>query len=152
MIVGTLRVRLLLRQARSLKDKRQVVKSIKDRLRNAFNVPGGTNSSYTLSPAALGDNGAQFRCYIVNPQGNTNSSTAILTVQADTTPPTISSVGNLGDNTIVTVLFSEPVEAATGIRPPLPERLADLLDRAERYELLPNDLAAVETFVRNAIA
>ena len=38
MIVGTLRVRLLLRQARSLKDKRQVVLSIKDRLRNSFNV------------------------------------------------------------------------------------------------------------------
>jgi uncharacterized protein YlxP (DUF503 family) len=38
MIVGTLRVRLLLRQARSLKDKRQVVQSIKDRLRRSFNV------------------------------------------------------------------------------------------------------------------
>jgi hypothetical protein len=38
MIVGTLRVRLLIREARTLKDKRQVVKSIKDRLRNAFNV------------------------------------------------------------------------------------------------------------------
>lgn len=38
MIVGTLRVRLLLREARTLKDKRQVVKSVKDRLRNAFNV------------------------------------------------------------------------------------------------------------------
>ena len=38
MIVGTLRVRLLLREARSLKDKRQVVKSIKDRLHNEFNV------------------------------------------------------------------------------------------------------------------
>jgi len=38
MIVGTLRVRLLLREARTLKDKRQVVKSIKDRLRNGFNV------------------------------------------------------------------------------------------------------------------
>jgi uncharacterized protein YlxP (DUF503 family) len=38
MIVGTLRARLLLREARSLKDKRQVVLSIKDRLRNAFNV------------------------------------------------------------------------------------------------------------------
>jgi uncharacterized protein len=38
MIVGTLRVRLLIREARSLKDKRQVVKSIKDRLRNGFNV------------------------------------------------------------------------------------------------------------------
>jgi hypothetical protein len=38
MIVGTLQVRLLIREARSLKDKRQVVKSIKDRLRNGFNV------------------------------------------------------------------------------------------------------------------
>jgi len=38
MIVGSLRVRLLLREARSLKDKRQVVRSIKDRLRNGFNV------------------------------------------------------------------------------------------------------------------
>jgi uncharacterized protein YlxP (DUF503 family) len=38
MIVGSLRVRLFLRQARSLKDKRQVILSIKDRLRNSFNV------------------------------------------------------------------------------------------------------------------
>jgi uncharacterized protein len=38
MIVGSLRVRLLLRQSRSLKDKRQVVSSIKDRVRNRFNV------------------------------------------------------------------------------------------------------------------
>jgi uncharacterized protein len=38
MVVGTLEVRLLIRESRSLKDKRQVVRSIKDRLRNAFNV------------------------------------------------------------------------------------------------------------------
>ena len=38
MIVGSLKVRLLAREARSLKDKRQVVHSIKDRLRNQFNV------------------------------------------------------------------------------------------------------------------
>src|SRR5260370_8442584 len=38
MIVGSLCVRLLLRESRSLKDKRQVVKSIKDRLANRFNV------------------------------------------------------------------------------------------------------------------
>src|SRR5215207_4451013 len=38
MHTGTLRVRLLVRESRSLKDKRQVVRSIKDRLRNAFNV------------------------------------------------------------------------------------------------------------------
>ncbi|MBY0528142.1 MAG: DUF503 domain-containing protein [Gemmataceae bacterium] len=38
MIVGSLRVRLLLRQSHSLKDKRQVVRSTKDRLRNSFGV------------------------------------------------------------------------------------------------------------------
>ena len=38
MIVGSLRIRLLVRDSRSLKDKRQVVQSIKDRLRNAWNV------------------------------------------------------------------------------------------------------------------
>ena len=31
-------MRLLLREARSLKDKRQVVQSVKDRLRQSFNV------------------------------------------------------------------------------------------------------------------
>jgi uncharacterized protein YlxP (DUF503 family) len=38
MIVGSLRVRLLLREARTLKDKRQVVRSIIDRLRNEYNL------------------------------------------------------------------------------------------------------------------
>jgi uncharacterized protein YlxP (DUF503 family) len=38
MIVGSLRVRLLIRESRSLKDKRQVVRSIKERLRNRYNV------------------------------------------------------------------------------------------------------------------
>lgn len=38
MIVGTLEVKLLLREARTLKDKRQVISSVKDRLRNHFNV------------------------------------------------------------------------------------------------------------------
>jgi uncharacterized protein YlxP (DUF503 family) len=38
MIVGSLRARLLVRDSRSLKDKRQVVRSIKDRLRNELNV------------------------------------------------------------------------------------------------------------------
>ena len=38
MVVGSLEVRLRIREARSLKDKRQVVKSILDRLRNSFNV------------------------------------------------------------------------------------------------------------------
>lgn len=43
--------------------------------------------------------------------------------------------------------FPDAVERATGIRPPLPERLADLLERPERMTVLPNDLAAIEAFV-----
>ena len=36
--IGTLQVRFILRQSRTLKDKRQVVQSIKDKLRGSFNV------------------------------------------------------------------------------------------------------------------
>ena len=38
MIVSTLKVRLLIREARTLKDKRRVVRSVLDRLKNEFNV------------------------------------------------------------------------------------------------------------------
>ena len=38
MVIGTLHIRLVLRGAHSLKDKRRVVKGLKDRLRNKFNV------------------------------------------------------------------------------------------------------------------
>lgn len=38
MYIGTLQAWLILRQSRSLKDKRQVVSSIKERLQNSFNI------------------------------------------------------------------------------------------------------------------
>jgi threonine synthase len=44
--------------------------------------------------------------------------------------------------------FPDAVERATGLRPKLPAHLADLLDRKERFTVLPNDQAAVETFIR----
>ena len=43
--------------------------------------------------------------------------------------------------------FPDAVERATGIRPALPDHLADLFDRPERTETIPNDLAAVEDYV-----
>ncbi|MGV3758352.1 MAG: threonine synthase, partial [Actinomycetota bacterium] len=43
--------------------------------------------------------------------------------------------------------FPDAVERATGVHPPLPERLADLLEREERFEVLGNDLAAVQAHV-----
>ena len=45
--------------------------------------------------------------------------------------------------------FPDAIERAVGIRPKLPPRLADLFEREERFVVLPNDLAAVETQVRS---
>jgi len=44
--------------------------------------------------------------------------------------------------------FPDAVEQASGIRPPLPDRMADLYDRAERVTPVANDLAALETLIR----
>jgi threonine synthase len=43
--------------------------------------------------------------------------------------------------------FPDAVQAATGVRPPLPAHLAHLLEGVERLVQLPNDLAAVEAHV-----
>lgn len=44
--------------------------------------------------------------------------------------------------------FPDAVHGATGIEPALPLWLADLNDREERYDVLPNDQAAVEAHIR----
>ncbi len=44
--------------------------------------------------------------------------------------------------------FPDAVEAATGIRPALPPRMADLFDRPERLTRVPNDLAALQALIR----
>jgi threonine synthase len=48
--------------------------------------------------------------------------------------------------------FPEAVAKATGERPRLPARLGDLMDRAERMDGLPNDLAALETMIDERMA
>jgi threonine synthase len=47
--------------------------------------------------------------------------------------------------------FPDAVEAATGVRPVLPARLADLFQREERYDSLPNDLGQVKEYVRHLV-
>ena len=44
--------------------------------------------------------------------------------------------------------FPEAVARAAGIRPPVPEPLADIMERRERVMVLPNDVAAVRAFLR----
>ncbi|MCC5974605.1 MAG: threonine synthase [Rubellimicrobium sp.] len=48
--------------------------------------------------------------------------------------------------------FPDAVEAATGIRPPLPSRMADLYERSERVTRVPNDLAHLQALIRERIA
>jgi len=47
--------------------------------------------------------------------------------------------------------FPVAVEASIGIRPELPEKLGDLLNRPERYVQLPNDLTVIKSYVESCI-
>jgi threonine synthase len=44
--------------------------------------------------------------------------------------------------------FPEAVQRASGVQPALPQQLADLFERRERFSVLPNELAAAEAEVR----
>ena len=55
MAIGSLTVRLLVRQSRSLKDKRQVVRSILERMKSGFNVSAAEiDSQDDVKVATLG--------------------------------------------------------------------------------------------------
>ena len=43
--------------------------------------------------------------------------------------------------------FPDAVKGATGVHPPLPERMTDLYDREERSALIENDIAAMQSFI-----
>ena len=47
--------------------------------------------------------------------------------------------------------FPAAVEEASGIHPPLPERMADLYERGERVTRIANDLGAIETLIKERI-
>ncbi|WP_295311165.1 threonine synthase [Roseobacter sp.] len=48
--------------------------------------------------------------------------------------------------------FPDAVEQASGIRPPLPPRMADLYERSERVSRVPDDLEALKGFIRETIS
>ena len=47
--------------------------------------------------------------------------------------------------------FPDAVERATGVHPPLPERMADLYERPERVTHVENDLGAIETLIKERV-
>ena len=73
--------------------------------------------------------------------------TAIATAAArDELRPEISAVIALA--TAHAAKFPDAVEKASGNRPALPPRLADLYEREERCTTLPNDLVALQDYIR----
>ncbi|MCU0838602.1 MAG: threonine synthase [Rhodospirillales bacterium] len=48
--------------------------------------------------------------------------------------------------------FPDAVAAATGVRPPLPPRLADLFDRPEHLVALPADLATIQSHISQVLS
>ena len=77
-------------------------------------IPGATGSSYTLNRAYRADNGAKFSVVVQGATGAAaTSAQATLTVNNDTTPPTlVSAAGSVQFNSI-TITFSEPLDQAS---------------------------------------
>ncbi len=80
--------------------------------------------------------------YLADPHTAVGTAAARALAPADPAVPVIVAA------TAHPVKFPDAVERATGIRPPLPARLADLYEREERFGVLPNDLGAIEAAVR----
>ncbi|NOZ19979.1 MAG: DUF503 domain-containing protein [Planctomycetes bacterium] len=53
MVVGTLSIKLVIPDARSLKQKRSALKSVKDRLRNGFNISISEIDSHDIWQSAV---------------------------------------------------------------------------------------------------
>ena len=72
MIVGTLKLRLVLRESHSLKDKRRVIKSLKDTLSNKFNISVAETDeqdvwqSAEIGIAAVGNDGPFVQSVLTN--------------------------------------------------------------------------------------
>lgn len=72
--------------------------------RNGTNVSGANGGSYTLSSTTLADNGARFRCVVLNAFGNATSNEATLTV---TPPPPVLLIEENSDRAIILASVTE---------------------------------------------
>jgi Concanavalin A-like lectin/glucanases superfamily len=83
--------------------------------KNGVNISGATNLSYTTPVLAQSDSGSTYSVIVSTPLGlTTNSSTATLTVTADTQAPTIfSATRQAGSTNNIVVVYSEAVTPLT---------------------------------------
>src|SRR5581483_4129734 len=80
---------------------------------NNQRISGSTSPLFTVSNVSVSvNNGQVYRCNISNSVGSITSTAMTLSVLADTNPPTVMRVLNLGSNSLALV-YSEPVELAS---------------------------------------
>ncbi|MBN1268053.1 MAG: lamin tail domain-containing protein [Kiritimatiellae bacterium] len=78
--------------------------------RDGAGITNATASNCLIAALAPADTGAEFDCILSNSLGVVTSATVTLTVLADTNPPTLSAVYNVG-TTAIHVVFSETVHS-----------------------------------------
>jgi len=80
---------------------------------NGVPIPGATNIDYLISTVTTND-AASYSVAVTNSSGGIISTSAVLTVNSDLTPPQVLAAGrDFNINTTVVVTFSEPVSAAS---------------------------------------
>lgn len=81
-------------------------------LRNDVPIDGATNLTYTIARTTLADNGSRFRVSLTNDFATNAvfSVSVFLTVRPDVVPPTLLAAQTSGENGLLTLSFSEPVD------------------------------------------
>jgi threonine synthase len=115
--------------------------------------------SFDVSPAALAQARAIFQSHRVDEAATTQTIGDVyrdsgIIIDPHTAVALRAARDLVPDGPVITLATAHPakfpdaVEKACGIRPPLPEHLADLYQREERFAILPNDLSALRDHIR----
>ncbi|WP_439141047.1 threonine synthase [Planktotalea sp.] len=121
------------------------------------------NGSFAISDNAMGALQEHYDSGMLDEAGTSAMITRALKETGEVLCPH-SAIGvavaesHLGDTPMITLATAHPakfpdaVEVATGARPALPARMADLFERDERVTRAPNDLKALQDIVRKGIS
>ena len=121
------------------------------------------NGSFTISGNAMGALQQHYDSGMLDEAGTAAMITRALNETGEVLCPH-SAIGvavaenHIGDTPMITLATAHPakfpdaVEAATGERPSLPPRMADLFEREERVTRAPNDLKALQDIVRERLS
>lgn len=85
--------------------------------RNGVDLPNETSRTYTIPFASFADSGARYSVVVTGGQGTATSADATLTVNKDTTAPTLVAAYGGADFTSVRVEFSERVDPTSATTP-----------------------------------